>query len=257
MKDWPSWVLPATAALPPQVCALTTYRFGPGQSVTPFDSLNLGLPPEDIEGDSPATVLQNRELLCAELALPSPPHWLRQVHGVDVVHAQGPAPQQAPSADAAVTDSKGTVLAVLTADCLPVVFASGDGRHIGIAHAGWKGLAAGVLEHTVRALPVPAEELRVWLGPAAGPRAYEVGSEVYDAFMHVDHAAQMAFCSTRPGYWLIDMYALARSRLQQCGVLPQHITAVSRCTITEERYFYSFRRDGVTGRMATLVWTTP
>ena len=155
-------------------------------------------------------------------------------------------------ADAAITASPGVVLAILTADCLPVVFAAHDGCEIAVAHAGWRGLAAGMLEATVAAMRTPASALMAWLGPAAGPDAYEVGVEVFDAFVSRDRAAEAAFLPTRPGHWNVDLYALARRRLAAAGVTQVHGGGL--CTISDPQRFFSHRRDGRGGRIATLAW---
>lgn len=236
---------------PPGVHALTTLRGPAGGAAAPFHAFDMGLR----NGDDAAVVQGNRASLVGALALPSPPRWLRQVHGTRV--AVEPQAGAEPEADAAVSCTPGTVLAILTADCLPVALASTDGRWIGAAHAGWRGLAAGVLEATVAAMQVPAEMLLVWLGPAAGPRAYEVGAEVRDAFVGRDPQAATAFVASRPGHWHMDLYALARQRLHKAGVLPGAVHGGDRCTISEPDAFFSHRRDQRTGRMATLVWTVP
>lgn len=238
--DWPA---------PPGVRGLTTLRGGAGVSPAPFDRLNLGLRC----GDDPANARQNRALLSQWLALPSPPHWLQQVHGTGVVRLEAaPVAGDEPVADAAVTATPGVVLAILTADCLPVLFAARDGGEIAAAHAGWRGLAAGMLEATVAAMHTPAADLVAWLGPAAGPAAYEIGEEVRDAFVQSDAAAAGAFEATRPGHWRVDLYALARRRLAACGVADVH--GGNRCTLSEPASFFSHRRDGRSGRMATLAW---
>ena len=244
-----SSVLRATWPAPPGVHALTTLRGPAGDARAPFDAFDLGLR----NGDDVAMVGGNREWLERGLDLPSPPRWLRQVHGTTV--AVEPGAGDEPEADAAVSATPGTVLAILTADCLPVVFASSDGRWIGAAHAGWRGLAAGVLEATVAAMRVPPGTLMAWLGPAAGSDAYEVGAEVHDAFVGRDPQAAVAFTPTRPGHWHVDLYALARQRLHQGGMLPHAIHGGGHCTISEPARFFSHRRDQRTGRMATLVWT--
>ena len=241
-------VLPAAWPAPAGVHALTTLRGPAGASPPPFDRFDMGLR----NGDDAARVQANRDLLARGLALPSPPCWLRQVHGTTVL--TDPRAGVEVEADAAVSCTPGTVLAILTADCLPVVLSSTDGRWIGAAHAGWRGLAAGVLEATVSAMQVPAETLLAWLGPAAGPRAYEVGAEVRDAFVARDPDAAMAFAATRPGHWHVDLHALARQRLHKAGLLPQAIHGGDACTISDARRFYSHRRDQRTGRMATLIW---
>ena len=240
--DWPA---------PPGVHALTTQRGPAGDSAPPFDRFNFGNR-SAADGDDPAVVDGNRVLLERGLDLPSAPRWLRQVHGTGVVRFGADARDDEPEADAAVTDTPGVVLAILTADCLPVVFAADDGSELGAAHAGWRGLAAGVLEATVAALRTPPSRLLAWLGPAAGPQAYEVGAEVYDAFVARDAGAAEAFAATRPGHWRVDLYALARRRLAAAGVT--RVSGGGLCTITDAARFFSHRRDRRTGRMATLVW---
>jgi len=158
-----------------------------------------------------------------------------------------------PEADAAVTSTPGVVLAILTADCLPVVFAARDGAEVAAAHAGWRGLADGVLEATVRAMDTPAADLLAWLGPAAGPQAYEVGQEVYEAFVIHDVQARAAFTQTRPRrHWRVDLYALARQRLAAVGVV--RVYGGGQCTLSDPQRYYSYRRDQRSGRMATLIW---
>jgi YfiH family protein len=234
--DWPA---------PPGVVAFTTLRHGAGVSAAPFDRFNLG----SRCGDVPEDVASNRAELSQRFGLPSPPRWLRQVHGTTVAVEPG---DDEPEADAAVTRTPGTVLAILTADCLPVVLASEDGNEVAAAHAGWRGLAAGVLEATVAAMQAAPERVLAWLGPCAGPQAYEVGQEVFDAFIARDPRAAAVFAATRPGHWRVDLYALARQRLLAAGVARVHGGGL--CTISDPRRFYSHRRDQRTGRMATLVW---
>ncbi|GAB3730988.1 peptidoglycan editing factor PgeF [Luteimonas pelagia] len=240
--DWPA---------PPGVVAFTTLRHGAGMSEPPFDAFNLGLR----SGDDPGVVARNRAVLHDLAGLPSAPRWLRQVHGTRVARFDGPpGDAEDPEADAAVTSSAGVVLAILTADCLPVVLASRDGGEVAAAHAGWRGLAAGVLEATLSAMQAPAGDIVAWLGPAAGPSAYEVGREVYDAFVDRDPGARTAFAPTRPGHWHVDLHALARRRLAAAGVDAAHGGAW--CTISDPARFFSHRRDARTGRMATLAWRT-
>jgi YfiH family protein len=234
--DWPA---------PPGVVAFTTLRNGAGVSAAPFDRFNLGARC----GDTPDAVAGNRAELSRRYGLPSPPRWLRQVHGTAVAIEPG---DDEPQADAAVARTPGTVLAILTADCLPVVFAAADGNEVAAAHAGWRGLAAGVLEATIAAMHAQPEHLLAWLGPCAGPQAYEVGQEVFDAFVARDPLAGAAFVATRPGHWHVDLHALARQRLLAAGVARVHGGGL--CTISDPRRFYSHRRDQRTGRMATLVW---
>ena len=250
--------LPANWPVPANVHAFTTLRHGAGVSLPPFDHFNLGNRVA-ADGDDAATVERNRVELVERLALPSTPHWLRQVHGTEVLRFSVPPPAYAgegaePIADASVTSTPGVVLAILTADCLPVVFANTAGTQIGAAHAGWRGLANGVLESTVAAMNAPAGELIVWLGPAAGPQAYEIGEEVFDAFVSRDAAAASAFLATRPGHWRVDLYQLARQRLAALGVTRVH--GGELCTISDPQRFYSHRRDARSGRMASVIWRT-
>jgi YfiH family protein len=245
----PTSILPADWPAPANVRAFTTLRTGPGVSLPPFDRFNLGLRC----GDAPEAARENRRRLGTEFALPALPRWLQQVHGTDVVRFDEETDAaHEPVADAAVTGRPDTVLAILTADCLPVLFCNRDGSEVAAAHAGWRGLAAGVLEATVRAMFSPPESLLCWLGPAAGPQAYEVGEEVRDAFVDADPGARSAFLATRHGHWRVDLYALARRRLQAAGV--SRIHGGGLCTIADPQRFYSHRRDQRTGRMASLVW---
>ena len=237
--DWPA---------PEGVQVLTTLRQGMGVSQPPFDQFNLGARC----GDDAAAVAENRNQLDAALALPSSPRWLRQVHGVAVAIEPG---FDEPEADAAVTRTPGTVLAILTADCLPVVFAARDGGEIAMAHAGWRGLNAGVLEATVAAMRTAPQEVIAWLGPCAGPQAYEIGEEVHDAFTARDARARMAFVPTRQGHWLVDLPMLARQRLLDAGVTT--VYGGELCTISEPVRFFSHRRDGRSGRIVTLAWIAP
>jgi YfiH family protein len=182
--------------------------------------------------------------------LPGEPVWLRQVHGARAVEA---SPQAAGAeADASFTRSRGAVCAVSVADCLPVLFAADDASVVGIAHAGWRGLAAGVLEATVCAMAVPAERLLAWLGPAIGPRAYEVGEEVREAFLARDPALASAFSPARPGHWMLDLYAAARRRLAAAGV--QRASGGLFCTYSDAARFFSWRRERTNARMAAAIW---
>lgn len=243
---------------PERVRAFTTLRQGAGTSQPPFDTFNLG----SRCGDDPEAVRRNRDALLRAGGLPSAPHWLQQVHGTQVARVDTDAPREEPEADASVTDVPGAVLAILTADCLPVVFADKSGGEVAAAHAGWRGLAAGVLENTIAAMRSDSAQLIAWLGPAAGPDAYEVGEEVRSAFVDADPRPASAFRDTRPGHWHVDLYALARMRLADAGIAPGDIHGGSLCTISDPQRFYSHRRStvqehGRTGRMATLVWMEP
>ncbi len=256
MKHAP--VVPADWPAPPGVCAFTTLRHGAGFSAAPFDTFNLGNR-YAADGDDPATVLRNRAQLVELAGLPSAPHWLRQVHGTDVLRVAAPADPQAdePVADALVTSTPGVVLAILTADCLPVVFAAKDGNEVAAAHAGWPGLSKGMLEATLAALRTPAADLVAWIGPGAGPRRYEVGKDVFDVFVAHDAGAEACFVPTRPGHWLADLPALARLRLTARGMAAADIHGGELCTMSEPARFFSHRRDGRSGRIATLAWMQP
>lgn len=238
LPDWPA---------PAGVHALTTVRGLSGASLPPFDAFNLG----DRCGDDPAAVAANRAALAA--TLPSPPRWLRQVHGTDVhVAASGAVVAEPPVADAAYADAPGIVLAVLTADCLPLLVCSDDGAEVAAIHAGWRGLAAGVVEAALARFRARRERLLVWLGPAIGAASYEVGAEVREAFVARDAGADAAFVPTRPGHWHGDLYALVRRRLAAVGVSRIHGGGFD--TFADLR-FYSYRRDGSrSGRFASLVW---
>ncbi|MCW9088263.1 MAG: peptidoglycan editing factor PgeF [Gammaproteobacteria bacterium] len=234
----PSWPAPAN------VHAAVTTRQG-GVSRAPYDSLNLG----DHVGDDPTAVAHNRLLLRESLALPSEPHWLSQVHGNCAVDAA-----DSPSgceADAVFSRDAGEVCAVLTADCLPVLLCDSGGSVVAAVHAGWRGLLDGVIENTVARMAGWGEIL-AWLGPAIGPQAFEVGEEVRQAFINEDVATAGAFAPSPAGRWLADIYALARRRLQRAGV--DAIYGGEYCTFSDPERFYSYRRDGVTGRMASLIW---
>jgi YfiH family protein len=253
----PEWDAPAG------VRAAMTTRLG-GVSATPWDSLNLGVH----VGDSPAAVLENRLRVRREADLPSEPVWLEQVHGTSVVVLDaGSVPRTAtadqlmtarrPRADAAITREQGVVCAIQVADCMPVLFAARDGSVVGAAHAGWRGLASGILGATVAAMEVPADQIVAWLGPAIGPEHFEVGADVVAAFAatahHEQRAQTEAAFSPRPnGKWLCDLFTLARLRLAALGVT--QVSGGGLCTVSDARRFYSYRRDGQTGRMAALIW---
>lgn len=244
-----SWLAPEWPA-PPNVCAVVTSRDGPdGASSSPF-GFNVGTRC----GDDPVAVAANRAFLREAMALPCGPRWLRQVHGTNVVVVDDSNGGE-PKADAAVTRTPGVVLAIQTADCLPVLFCAEDGSEIAAAHAGWRGLSAGVLEATLGAMRTPRPNVRCWFGPAIAARSYEVGDEVSAAFLAHDPAAAAAFTATRPGHWSCDLYALARQRLLATGV--SQISGGRFDTFTDPR-LHSWRRDGTrSGRMASLVWLAP
>ncbi|MDP9012041.1 MAG: peptidoglycan editing factor PgeF [Pseudomonadota bacterium] len=256
----PTWLIPDWPA-PAGVRALSTLRGG-GVSGSPYASLNLG----DHVGDGATAVAENRRSLRAAAGLPAEPTWLTQVHGTCVKDldspALGPGPRDpvdsadpARAADAAVTRQPGRVCAILTADCLPVLLATASGDRVGAAHAGWRGLAGGVIEAAVSALGAPPGSLLAWLGPAIGPRRFEVGAEVREALLHGDPGARAAFEPNARGRFMADLYALARRRLARLGV--ERVYGGGECTHTDADKYFSHRRDGQTGRQATLIWLEP
>lgn len=238
LPDWP---------VPRNVRSVITTRRG-GVSKAPYDSLNLG----DHVGDEETRVEQNRALLREFAALPADPHWLRQIHGCGVAQC---GPDAVPvEADASTTTVAGRVCAVLTADCLPLLICNRSGSRVAAVHAGWRGLNDGVVEATLARFDNHDDELLVWLGPAIGPKAFEVGSEVRDAFLSTDLKAEAGFRPGRPGHWLADLYFLARRRLSNPQVV--YIGGGDYCTLSDSQRFFSYRRDGITGRMASLIWLT-
>ncbi len=232
--DWPA---------PAGVHAATTLRSG-GVSGGAYKSLNPALH----VGDDSEAVMQNRRIIRENLALPAEPVWLEQIHGNQVVKAAAVATP--PQADASYADTPGVVCVVMTADCLPLLFCSLDGTRIAAVHAGWRGLLAGVIHNTVAALG--DNELLIWLGPAIGPDTFEVGEEVRAAFVHKSPAFAEAFRPQSGRKWLADIYQLARIELHALGLT--NLFGGQFCTLTEADRFYSYRRDTVTGRMATLIW---
>jgi polyphenol oxidase len=245
----PNAFLGPVAGWPTPVRVVTTTRVG-GFGSGPWATFGLSAG----GGDDPATVDANRARLTRLLGLPAPPLWLQQVHGTDVVDADAHADTDTPpQADGAWTRSSGVVCTVLTADCLPVVLAANDGSAVAVAHAGWRGLAAGVIESALDRLPVPPNRVHAWLGPAIGPRAFEVGPEVREAFVATDSAQAEAFRRGEGDRWWANLYALARRRLRRAGVT--HMSGGGWCTYGQPELFFSHRRDqGQTGRMATLAW---
>jgi polyphenol oxidase len=235
------WIVPDWPA-PASVRALVTTRSG-GVSEGPYASMNLG----QSSGDRLASVARNRAILASHL--PAEPLWLRQVHGTDVFEA-GRDPDAA--ADAALTRAPGVACAVLTADCLPVFLCDEAGTSVAIAHAGWRGLAAGIVERTVERMGTGHARLLAWLGPAIGPQAFEVGAEVRAAFLAQDPAADAAFIDKGGGKYLADLYALARRRLAASGVT--RVSGGTFCTWTETGRFFSYRRERQSGRMASVIW---
>jgi YfiH family protein len=248
-KIEPSWTVSQ------QIQAFCTTRQG-GQSKSPFNSLNLGLN----AGDDAADVMENRSILRS--SLPAEPLWLKQIHGVTVTtptsrSAQGNGPFMA---DASVTNIPNEVLAVLTADCMPVLFASRNGDVIGAAHAGWRGLSSGILENTIDEMialspGLTTSDISAWMGPAIGPSAFEVGEDVLQTFAQQDQSilakAFIPIIET-PGKYLADLYLLARDRLRVLGI--EQIDGGEFCTVNDPERFFSYRRDKVTGRFATFIW---
>ena len=234
--------------LPPGVRAAFTTRSG-GASTGEWSSLNLGAH----VGDAPGAVAENRLRVHRLLGLRAEPAWLNQVHGVAVCDLDALKRRHVPAeADAAITSQKDHACVVMVADCLPVLFASSDGQKIGAAHAGWRGLAAGVLEHTVLAMGVPRGELTAWLGPCISREHFEVGDEVQEVFVAQDAGAAAAFTPNARGKWQADLVALARRRLNALGV--NEVSGGDWCTFADSARFFSHRRDGKGGRMAALIW---
>lgn len=250
------WITPTWPASP-KVKAFTTVRKG-GVSHKPFDSFNLG----DHVGDDPTSVLANRKRLMSIANLPQEPCWISQVHGTEVLNLEDYASlKQAlsmqslstttvPIADASISFKPLQVAVVLTADCLPILICDRKATRIAAVHAGWRGLAQGVIEATIAKLDCPSSELLIWLGPAIGPQAFEVGIDVKEAFtMEGD---EMAFKVLGFNKWKADLYALAKNRLQKLGI--SQIYGGEFCTFTDEDKFFSFRKQNPTGRQATLIW---
>lgn len=251
MIDLP--LLRAEWSAPANVHAVVTTRVG-GASSAPWGSLNLG----SHVGDDPVHVRQNRERLLQALravAPAQPPQWLNQVHGVAVVEAardEGARESWQPDADAAFTTQPGLPCVVMTADCLPVFFCDRAGARVAVAHAGWRGLCEGVLEATLAVFPDPSQVL-AWMGPAIGPAAFEVGAEVRAAFLQRQAEAEVFFQpSANNGRWLADIYGLARLRLESAGI--GAVAGGGLCTVSDAGRFFSYRRDGQTGRMASVIW---
>jgi YfiH family protein len=246
----PSWQFAADWPAPPGIRAFSTQRHGAGVSRAPFDSFNFGLR----SGDEQDAALANRQTLHEAIGTPWAPRWMQQVHGTDVVRFRTDGGQDEAIADGAVTDVPDMPLAILTADCLPVLFAAQDGSEVGAAHAGWPGLSAGVLEATLHAMHAPPSRLLAWIGPAAGPQRYEVGENVFAAFVGPDSETTRFFAPTRPGHWLADLPGIARHRLAKAGV--QRVFGGTECTISDATRWFSYRRDGATGRMASVIWVS-
>jgi YfiH family protein len=237
VPDWPA---------PPNVRAYSTTRVG-GVSGAPFDSLNLSFS----SGDDERCVEQNRARVISALAIPEPPRWLNQVHGTRVVDAE--LARRRPQADASTSNRPSQVLALMTADCIPVLVCDRHGRQVAAAHAGWRGLAAGVLESTIGALQSDPSDLLAWLGPGIGPEAFEVGPEVRQSFLAQDPQAARSFQRGNGDRLLADLYQLARQRLGRAGV--NAVFGGEYCTYSDPARFFSYRRDGKrSGRMGSFIW---
>jgi hypothetical protein len=236
LPDWPA---------PESVRAAVTTRQS-GASSAPYDSFNLG----DHVGDKSRHVAQNRQQLITALQLPGSPLWLQQVHSTTVWQAEADSTQRV--ADAIIARSRQTVCAILSADCLPLLLCSQDGDEVAAIHVGWRGLAQGIIQNTIRQLKTPAGQMMVWMGPAIGPAAYEVDQPVHERFVHHNSALASCFTRSRAGHWQMDIYAIARQILGSLGVT--HIYGGEHCTYSDSDLFFSHRRDGTTGRMASLIW---
>ncbi|HXZ48310.1 MAG TPA: peptidoglycan editing factor PgeF [Usitatibacter sp.] len=241
------WVVPEWPASP-RVRAFVTTRSG-GVSAGEYGSLNLG----SRGGDAPGNVERNR-LIVREM-LPEAPRWLDQVHGSSVAVLDELDPREVPRADAAVARSAERVCAVLVADCMPVLLADEQGTRVAVAHAGWRGMSAGVIENAVLAMDADPATLLAWMGPAIGPEAFEVGPEVREAFVAGDPGAGVAFRPRGAGKYLADLYALARRRLARAGVARVH--GGGFCTHRENQRFFSYRREKRSGRMGAFIWIEP
>ncbi|MCC5854645.1 MAG: peptidoglycan editing factor PgeF [Idiomarina sp.] len=236
-------------AVPKHIQAAVTTRQG-GVSAAPYASLNLGTH----VGDLPAAVTTNRARVKKDLKLPSSPLWLSQVHGTRVVRTHGETMTDTPESDASYTATPGVVLAIMTADCLPLLLTNRDGTEIAVAHCGWKGIAGGLIRKVVAEFESPAEDIIAWMGPAIGPSAFEVGDDVRRAMMKSDAGHQDAFQPFQQR-WLADIYQLVRHDLALSGV--REVTGGDLCTVSDSEQFFSYRRDGVTGRMGSFLWIQP
>lgn len=241
IKNW----LPADWPAPDFIKAGTTLRQG-GASNSVYSSFNLATH----VGDKLADVEKNRAILTQSLELPDAPQWLEQIHSTKAVLL--PNENVNPRADASYTSQENVICSVMTADCLPLLVTDKQGSCVAAIHAGWRGLCNGIIETTIKKLPVEPESMLVWLGPAIGADVYEVGEEVYDAFTKNEIAAKQTFTSTSEGHWLFDIYQLAKLRLNKMGI--HHVYGGDRCTLSEKEHFFSYRRDDVTGRMASMIW---
>ena len=242
MIIYPDWPAPDT------VKAISTTRQG-GVSLPPYHNLNLG----DHVGDQEIAVIRNRDILTTQAALPESPRWVKQVHGTTVALAS--TWQQGDEADAIVSKQANQVCPIMTADCLPILLCKQKGEQVAAIHAGWRGLAAGIIEKTVAHFNEPAKDIMAWLGPAIDPLHFEVGPDVYQAFTAHSAEAKCAFTQTDSKHYLADIYQLATQRLNNAGV--HAVFGGDYCTVSDPTLFFSYRRDGITGRMASMIWITP
>jgi YfiH family protein len=233
--DWPA---------PARIKACCTTRRG-GVSAAPFDSLNLGMHVGDRELD----VVQNRRRLREQLALPGEPEWINQTHGVGVVTLENDSCRDA---DAAITREPGRVAVVMTADCLPILLCNRGGSEVAALHAGWRGLQAGVIQSALDAMQSPRSQLVAWIGPGISQACFEVGDEVYAAFVDADSTAAACFSANRPGHWLCDLAGIAAALMYELGIA--HVVRSPHCSYLDGGLFYSYRREAVTGRMASMIW---
>ena len=240
-------ILPANWEAPKNIVAFSTTRLH-GNSPTPYASLNLG----DHCGDNTNNVHHNRQRLMTDQQLPAEPTWLRQVHGNKAVKINRDSPIY--TADASYTTHTNTLCTILTADCLPILLCNRDGTEVAAIHAGWRSLASGIVENTVKHFQSTPQDLMAWFGPAIGAKVYQVGNEMRDAFLQHDSAAESAFTTDGTQHWLADLTMLARLRLQALQI--NNISGDDYCTYSQGNLFYSYRRDGQTGRMATLIYHT-
>lgn len=238
--------LTAQWKVPSFVQAHTSYRAG-GVSVAPYKSLNLG----SHVGDLPASVQRNRERIQHALEFPSSPNWLAQIHSDRVVRIGAGGLSDIPEADGAYTDQAGVVLATLTADCLPVFLASADGQELALVHCGWRGLAQGILTNALAHFKAKPADIFAWLGPCIGPKAFEVGADVFEAMTSLNPKHATSFIAAG-GKYLANLSDIAKTELEQLGVT--EISASNACTFTDAEHYYSYRRDGTTGRMGSFLW---
>tara|TARA_R110002050_G_scaffold9504_1_gene32898 strand:- start:40096 stop:40839 length:744 start_codon:yes stop_codon:yes gene_type:complete len=236
---FPDWPAPKT------IKALSTTRQG-GFSLPPYDGFNLGTH----VGDNPNTVIKNRDYLIDIAQLPESPRWLNQIHGTRVINSHDW--QFNIDADAIVSEEKDQLCTIMTADCLPLLLCNKQGTAVAAIHAGWRGLAAGIIEKTIAELRCAPQDILVWLGPAIGPNQFEVGHDVYQTFTHYSAEARQAFQQTDATHYLADIYFLARQRLSALGI--HAVFGGDLCTASDQHHFFSYRRDDITGRMASMIW---